>query len=176
MRQAGCVVSCNIAIAISKGIVLANDQTLFKGNGVSLNIDFLWCQSIFQRIGFTNRRATVAKEPVFPGFLDEMGFSFHTAIKEVVDAYDIPDDLMININPTPPPFILLNKCTMDKKNENLVPVTNSADFRQVTGTFSQLPIPVFFFSPIQIIYQRQTDHYHPIFQRVQYYTQCQPLV
>ena len=153
-------------------------SNLLKENGGSLklNVNFSWCQSIFRGIGFTKRRTTTARQSVSSGFLKEMRFSFDLAIKEVVDAYDIPDDLMININPTPPPFILLNKCTMDKKNENLVPVTNSADFRQVTGTFSQLPIPVFFFSPIQIIYQRQTDHYHPIFQRVQYYTQCQPLV
>ena len=153
-------------------------SNLLKENGGSLklNVNFSWCQSIFRGIGFTKRRTTTARQSVSSSFLKEMQFSFDLAIKEVVDAYDIPDDLMININPTPPPFILLNKCTMDKKNENLVPVTNSADFRQVTGTFSQLPIPVFFFSPIQIIYQRQTDHYHPIFQRVQYYTQCQPLV
>ena len=161
MRQAGCVVSCNIAIAISKGIVLANDQTLFKGNDVSLNIDFLWCQSIFQRIGFTNRRATVAKEPVFPGFLDEMGFSFHRAIKEVVDAYDIPDDLMINVDQTPLPFILLSKYTMDKKNEKLLPLANSDDYLEVTGTFSITLSGIFL--PMKIIHQGQTDCFHAKF-------------
>ena len=33
MRQAGCVVNYNIAIAIGKGIVLANDRSLLKENG-----------------------------------------------------------------------------------------------------------------------------------------------
>ena len=73
---------------------------------------------------------------MFPGFLDEMGFSFHRAIKEVVDAYDIPDDLMINVDQTPLPFILLSKYTMDKKNEKLLPLANSYDYLEVTGTFS----------------------------------------
>ena len=77
MRQAGCAVNYNIAIAIGKGIVLANDRTLLKENGGSLNLDFSWCQSIFRRIGFTKRRATTAKQPVSPGFLKDMGFSFH---------------------------------------------------------------------------------------------------
>ena len=119
MRQAGCVVNCNIAVAIGKEIVLANDQTLLKENGGSSNLDFSWCQSIFRRIGFTKRQATSAKQPVSPGFLKEMGFSFHRAIKEIVDAYDIPDDLVINIEQTPLPFIFLSKYTMDKKNEKL---------------------------------------------------------
>ena len=136
MRQAGCVVNYNIAIATGKGIALASDRTLLKENCGRLNLDFLWCQSIFRRIGFTKRRAKTAKQPVSPGFLKEMGFFFHWVIKEVVDAYDIPDDLVINIDQTPLTFILLSKYTMVKKNEKLVPIANSADYREVTGTFS----------------------------------------
>ena len=36
MKQAGCVVNYNIAIAIGKGIVLAKDRTLSKENCGSL--------------------------------------------------------------------------------------------------------------------------------------------
>ena len=43
------------------------------------------------------RRATTAKQPVSPGFLKEIGFSTHQAIKKVVDVCDIPDDLVIKI-------------------------------------------------------------------------------
>ena len=41
MKQAGCVVNYNIAIAIGKGFVLANDRTLSKENGGSLNLVFI---------------------------------------------------------------------------------------------------------------------------------------
>ena len=58
-----------------------------------------------------------------------MGFFFCRAIKEVVDTYDIPDDLVINIDQTPPPFILLSKYMMDKKNKKLVLIANFADHR-----------------------------------------------
>ena len=133
MIKTGCAVKCQLFWQAIKP--LKED-----GGSLKLNVNFSWCQSIFRGIGFTKRRTTTARQSVSSGFLKEMRFSFDLAIKEVVDAYDIPDDLMININPTPPPFILLSKCTMDKKNEKLVPVTNSADYRQVTGTFSQLPI------------------------------------
>ena len=64
-----------------------------------------------------------------PGFLKDIGFSFDRSIKEVVEAYDIPDDLIVNIDQMLLPFILLIKYTMDKKNEKLVPIANSADYR-----------------------------------------------
>ena len=47
MREAGCVVIYNISNTIGKGIALANDQTLLKQNGGSLNLDFVWFQSMF---------------------------------------------------------------------------------------------------------------------------------
>ena len=76
MRAAGCVVNYNIAISIAKGIVLANDRSLLKENGGKLEFHYTWCQSIFRRLGFSKRRATTAKQPVSPGFLREIGFTF----------------------------------------------------------------------------------------------------
>ena len=89
-----------------------------------------------------------------------MCFSFHWAIKEVVDAYDILDDLVININQTPLPFILLSKYTIDNMNENVRPIANSGDYRQVTETSITLSG---IFLPMQIFCQGQTDCCHPKF-------------
>ena len=110
IRQSGCVVNHNIAIAIGKGVVLANDRTLLEENGGSLNLNFSSCHQFFMA-----RPGTTAKQPVPPSFLKEMGFSFHQSIKKVVDAYSIPDDLGISIDQTSLPFILLCKYTTDKK-------------------------------------------------------------
>ena len=82
-------------------------------------------------------------------------------VEEVVDAYAIPDDLVININQTPLSFILVSKYTMDKKNEKVVPIANSADYRQVTGTFSITLSGIFL--PVQIIYQGLSESCHPKF-------------
>ena len=74
-------------------------------------------------------------QPVSPSFPKLTGFSFHRDIKEVVDAYDTPHDLVINIDKKLLPFILLSKYTMDKKSEKLVPIAKSADHIQFAGTF-----------------------------------------
>ena len=110
--------------------------------------------STFPRIGFTKRRATTAKQPVPPGFLKNMGFSFIGLLKTLLM-------LMTYIAQTPLPFILLRKHTMDKKNEKLKSITNFANYCQVTGTFSITLSAIFL--PIQIIYQGQTDCCHPKF-------------
>ena len=89
MTQAGSAVNYNIAIY--KETALAKDRTLLKENCGSLNLDFSWRQSFFQRLGFTKRRAATAK-----------------------------------------------------KNEKLLPIVNSADYHQVTGTFSITPSGIFF--------------------------------
>ena len=75
-----------------------SDCSLLKENGDRLELLYTWCQSIFRRIAFTKRRATTAKKPVAAGFLKDVSFSFHREIKEVVETYDIPDDLIINID------------------------------------------------------------------------------
>ena len=51
---------------------------------------------------------------------------------------------------------------MDKKNEKLEPIANSADYSQVTWTVSITLSGIFL--PMQIIYQGQTDHCHPKFE------------
>ena len=92
------------------------------------------------------------------GFLKEIRFTFHRSIKEVVSAYDVPDDLIINIDQTPLPFVLISKYTMDKTNEKFVPISDSADYRQITGTFSVTASGKFL--PIQLIYKEKTDRCH----------------
>ena len=89
-----------------------------------------------------------------------MGFSFHRAIKEVVNRYDIPDGLVINIDQTRLPFILLIKYTMDKKIQKPVPIANSADYPQVTGAFS-ITFLLFFTKANDL--PSQTDRCHPNF-------------
>ena len=162
MRAARCVVNYNIAISIAKGIVSANDRLLLKENGGNLELNYTWCQLIFRRLGYTKRKATTAKQPISPGILREIGFTFHRAIKDSVTAYDVPDDLIINIAQTLLSYVLISKYTMHKTNDKAVPISNSADYCQITGTFTVTRSGKFL--PIQLIYQGKTSRCHPKFE------------
>ena len=80
MHSAGTVVSYDITISIAKGLILANDRTLLKENGRNIDLTTSWARSIHQRLGFVHRKFTTCKQPVSPGFLKEVGFSFYHQI------------------------------------------------------------------------------------------------
>ena len=88
MRAAGCVVNCNIVISVAKGIALVNDRVLLKECGGSLLFHYSGCKSIFRRLGFCQGSKAIS---LSSGFLKIIDSTFYLVIKEVVDAYDVPE-------------------------------------------------------------------------------------
>ena len=112
-------------------------------------------------MNWVNRKSTTSKPLIAPGLIQEVGFSFFKEIFEVVQAQNIPPELIINIDQTPLPFVLISKYTMNKKGESNVPILGTADYRQITGTFAITLSGRFL--PIQLIYQGKTDRCHPTY-------------
>lgn len=162
MQNSGAAMSYNILVGIAKGIVCANDRTLLKENGGSIVFTMTWAQSLFKRIGYVKRKATTAKVPISPGFVKEIGFTFYQSLKTIVDTFDIPSDLTINLDQTPLPYCLISQYTMAKKGSKRVAIAGSADHRQITGTFSITLSGLFL--PMQLIYQGKTDRCHPSYE------------
>ena len=75
-----CVVNYNIAIAIGKGIVLANDRTLLNEKGGSLNLDFFMVSINFSKNWLyqkTSNNRKAAFDSLFSerdGFLLSLGY------------------------------------------------------------------------------------------------------
>ena len=88
-------------------------------------------QFIFRCCG----KATVVKQLLCHGFVTVTGFTFHLSLKKTVNAYDMPNDLIINIDKAPLLFVLMCKCAMYKTNKKFVPIRNNSDNYQITGTF-----------------------------------------
>lgn len=105
-------------------------------------------QFIFRCCG----KATVVKQLLCHGFVTVTGFTFHLSLKKTVNAYDMPNDLIINIDKAPLLFVLMCKCAMYKTNKKFVPIRNNSDNYQITGTF---PDSLGLF---QIIYLDKASH------------------
>ena len=159
MRLAGAVVNYNILIAIAKALVTANDRTLLVEFGGTIQLGWKWCTSVFKRMNWVNRKCTTSKPLIAPGLIKEVGFTFFKEISEAVQAHKIPPELIINIDQTPLPFVLISKYTMNKKGESNVPILGTSDYRQITGTFAITLSGKFL--PMQLIYQGTTDRCHP---------------
>ena len=161
MRLAGAVVNYNIVIAIAKGIITANDRTILTEYGGTEQFGFRWCQSIFARMKWTNRKGTTAKPTIAPGLIKEVGLTFYKDIAEIVQTLNIPSEFVINIDQTPIPYILISKYSVNQKNAKNVPIQGTGDYQQITGTFGG--VNEWEFLPIQLIYQGKTNRCQPKF-------------
>ena len=134
-RESGAVISYSIIPDVATGIIIANDRTLLKENdGTTIGIK--WCKSISKRLGYVKRKATTAKSLIAPGLIKEIGLTFYNDINEIVHAHAIPAEMIINIDQTPLPFVLISKYTLEKKDSSRVSVPGTSDYRQITGTFA----------------------------------------
>ena len=92
MRASRHSITYDITISIEKGLVKAYNRTLLKEHGGSIDLHQTWAQSIHRRLGFVKRKATTSKQPVSPGFIHEVGFTFYSAIQRNINAYLIPPE------------------------------------------------------------------------------------
>ena len=56
------------------------------------------CESISKWIGFVKRKAKTAKPIIPPGLISEIEHKFYHSINEIVKAYEIPPEMVINID------------------------------------------------------------------------------
>ena len=150
MRESGSVINYNIIRAIATGIIVANDRTLLKENDGSIELGKKWCESISKRLGYVIRKATTAKPIIAPGLVKEIGLTIYNDINEIIQAHEIPHEMVINIDQTPLPFVLISKYT-----------PGTSDYRQITGTFAVTMAGSVL--PIQLIYQGKTPRCQPEF-------------
>ena len=119
MRELGALINYNIMITITKGIVTANDRTLLKENGGTIELRNKWFKSMTKRIGFVKHKATTAKPISTPSLISKIRHIFFYflfySINEIVKAHDIPPEMVINIDQTSLLFILTSKYTLEEK-------------------------------------------------------------
>ena len=96
---------------------------------------------------------------ITPALIREVSLTFFNEILEIVKAHNIPPGLIINIDQTPLPYVLISQYTMHKKGEKEVGVLGTDDYRQITGTFSVAMDGSFL--PMQLIYKGKTERSLP---------------
>ena len=114
-RNARVVINFHTVVGFATGIVLANDRTLLKENGGTVELIVGWCQSIFKRLNFVRRKSLIVKTLDSSWFDKRNWISFYKEIHELIKWFNIPKELVINIDQTPLPFVLVSSYNMEKK-------------------------------------------------------------
>ena len=87
---------------------------------------------------------------------------YWTRLKDIVNLilqYNIPEELILNLDQTPLGFTSASKVTFAPMGSKKVPISNIDDKRQITGTFTVSIKGDFLL--IQLIYTGLTDRCHP---------------
>ena len=130
-RNARVVINFHTVVGFATGIVLANDRTLLKENGGTVELIVGWCQSIFKRLNFVRRKSLIVKTLDSSWFDKRNWISFYKEIHELIKWFNIPKELVINIDQTPLPFVLVSSYTMDKKDNQCVSVAGTTEYLQI---------------------------------------------
>ena len=104
MKESGEVFNWNILIVLAVGIITANNLVLLKKNGDTIERGQKQRDSIFKRLNFVSRKSTTSKPIIILGLISEIGLTFYQIINKAANTYNIPVELIINIDQTPLPF------------------------------------------------------------------------
>ena len=102
----------------------------------------------------TRRIATTARIPEAPALLAETKLDFHPKIRQLQSWHSIPDNLTINFDQTPLPYIVTGNNTLNEKAAKSVPLKGKGKKKQITGTFAVSMTGDFL--PMQLIYEGKT--------------------
>ena len=110
-RAAGTAIIRRIVMAIGNGVVRSNSPTLLKENGGSLELTEDWARAVITSMNWTKRKGTTGKIEPFKQFLLEGKLTFQKKISGVIFEYDIPKELIINLDQTPLSYVSPSKYT-----------------------------------------------------------------
>ena len=107
----------------------------------------------------TRRIATTARIPEAPALVAETKLDFQRKIRQLQSWHSIPDNLLINFDQTPLPYIVTGNNTLNEKAAKSVPLKGKGKKKQITGTFAVSMTGDFL--PMQLTYEGKTPRCLP---------------
>ena len=164
LRLRGAPVSSAVIRAVARGVIIANDRSLLLENGGYIDLSTDWSRQVlyrFETLGqkMTSRTATTAKISIASALLNETKLDFQRKIKSLQAWHEIPEDLIINFDQTPLPYVCTGKHTYHTQEALNGPLVGKGKKKQITGTFTITMTGQFL--PLQLIYQGTTDRCLP---------------
>ena len=102
-RLAGKVIFREMVVAIGVGAVkAANTRKILREFGQSLEITERWARNVLKGMDLGQRKRTTGKVEPCPKFIEEKKITFQRAISKFVSDHDIPLELVLNLDQTPP--------------------------------------------------------------------------
>ena len=127
MQLRGAPVSAAVIRAIARGVIIANNRSLLLENGGYIDLSTDWSRQVLHRFENLGQKATslmaiTVKIPIAPALLNETKLDLQRKIKELKAWNEIPEDLIINFDQTPLPYVCTGKRTHHTLGASNVPL------------------------------------------------------
>ena len=101
---------------VSRSIVIATVKALIKRNP-QFNLDHVafgnsWAKSLVFRMGYVRRKKTTSKVQIPEAVQKEVELIFQRKIAKIVEAHQIPNCMILNLDQTPSKFVLSSNTTL----------------------------------------------------------------
>ena len=147
-----------IAVSTAKALIARNPHFLLS----HIDLDSSsWPKNLFRRMGFRRRMKTTGKVDILEGARKEAEFLYLHSITSLIERFEIPNSLVLNLDQTPLKYVPAMNHTMTKRNTKSVSIAGATDKRSITGTFVITLDGQFL--PIQLIYGGKTRQSLPRF-------------
>ena len=151
-----------MVVSIGNGVLKVNNSNSLLGFGGAITLTDNWDRGVLKSMDWVKGKGTTGRVELSAQFLAEEKFTFQRAILAVVYNHDIPADLVINLDLTPPSYVFPGKYTFNFKGAKKVPIIGVDAKRQVTATFAISATGEFL--SIKLIYLGKTKRCLPNFQ------------
>ena len=116
LRTAGGTINRHVLYGVLMGLI-KSDLSRY-GQYLEFCVTNGWVQSLYTRMGYTRRMVTTSRPVITRALWLETRDRFLNEIAEAVGTYNIPDQLIINVDQTPSKFVPTENVTMAKKIRN----------------------------------------------------------
>lgn len=114
LRTAGGTINRHVLYGVLMGLI-KSDLSRY-GQYLEFCVTNGWVQSLYIRMGYTRRMVTTSRPVITRALWLETRDRFLNEIAEAVATYNIPDQLIINVDQTPSKFVPTENVTMAEKN------------------------------------------------------------
>ena len=135
MRTAGGTINKHAIYEILMGLIKA-DMTRY-GAYLDFTVTKGWLQSLYSRINMSRRTVTTSRPIVTSSLWEEVRTQFHNDTTSAVLKYNIPDELILNIDQTPSKFVPAENVTIAETGSKHVSRKSGNDKRGITVTLSE---------------------------------------
>lgn len=127
LQQSGGIVNRNIAIAVGTAFLKRYKPGLVG----EIQLGRKWAESLMTRMKFVKRKGTKTARKL-PQDFPTLKANFLKQIHDVKEEFEVPNDMIINLDETGAKFVPVSEWTMATKGSKQVSITNLDDKREMT--------------------------------------------